>query len=483
MVRRDPSRHSGPKRTGKTLVLFALLLPLLLGMVGLAIDGGLLLAAYRQTQNAADTAALSAAYDLLNNLSAASAQTNGANYVQTNNNMAKATVTINVPPSSGPHAGSANFAEALVSYPYQTSFIQLLGVNTNQTIGARAVAGLEGSSTGAGITTLQQSTTSGGGNVGITVSGGSTVTVNGAIVDNATTASALNVSGTVSATSVSVSGGSNAGSGTITSYTTGAPLSPSTNTGVNYFDAFANLPVPTTSTGVNPNGGYYGVVAVSGDVSHTFSPGIYFNITVTNGATVTFNPGIYTFAAGGSITVTNGATVTFNPGIYVLAGGGLNVDNTSSVNGSGVMFYNTAKSYSAVPSAASPTPITRLNDEAAPGGLGALPNDRGVVNQYGSITINAGPGWNVNPSTNSGNTYSGILIFQDRSNTQPITVSGGTSTNPIGTIYAPNTLVNVSSGSFTQLIVGSLNVNGGTTTVNPQSQSPPAQANLVYLVE
>jgi len=171
MVRRDPSRHSGPKRTGKTLVLFALLLPLLLGMVGLAIDGGLLLAAYRQTQNAADTAALSAAYDLLNNLSAASATTTGTTYVQTNNNMANATVTINIPPSSGPHAGSASFAEALISYPYQTSFIQLLGVNTNQTVGARAVAGFEGSTTGAGITTLQQSTTSGGGNVGIMMTG------------------------------------------------------------------------------------------------------------------------------------------------------------------------------------------------------------------------------------------------------------------------------------------------------------------------
>ncbi|HKI21229.1 MAG TPA: pilus assembly protein TadG-related protein, partial [Isosphaeraceae bacterium] len=339
MVRRDPSRHSGPKRTGKTLVLFALLLPLLLGMVGLAIDGGLLLAAYRQTQNAADTAALSAAYDLLNNLSAASAQTNGANYVQTNNNMAKATVTINVPPSSGPHAGSASFAEALISYPYQTSFIQLLGVNTNQTVGARAVAGFEGSTTGAGITTLQQSTTSGGGTAGITVSGGATLTINGPIVDNATTSSAFSTSGgTVSATSTSVAA----------------------TTGVNYFDPLANLPVPSTATGVVNTA--YGAFTASGPGTQTLSPGIYT-----------------------SINISNGATVIFSPGTYVITGGGLNIDNTSTVSGNGVLFYNTGKSYSAVPSETNPIPIVGLDSTTSGGGLRALPNDRGTTNQYGSI--------------------------------------------------------------------------------------------------
>jgi Flp pilus assembly protein TadG len=45
--------------------MFALLLPVLLGVLGLTIDGGLMMVVYRQTQNAADAAALAAAVDLL----------------------------------------------------------------------------------------------------------------------------------------------------------------------------------------------------------------------------------------------------------------------------------------------------------------------------------------------------------------------------------------------------------------------------------
>ena len=42
MWRHHPSQHPGPNRPGATLVMLALLLPVLLGMVGMAIDGGLL---------------------------------------------------------------------------------------------------------------------------------------------------------------------------------------------------------------------------------------------------------------------------------------------------------------------------------------------------------------------------------------------------------------------------------------------------------
>ena len=47
--------HRWPRR-GATLVWFALLLVVLLAMAGLVIDAGLLLAARRQAQNAADAA-------------------------------------------------------------------------------------------------------------------------------------------------------------------------------------------------------------------------------------------------------------------------------------------------------------------------------------------------------------------------------------------------------------------------------------------
>ncbi len=317
MRRHHPSRHPGPNRPGKTLLMFALLLPFLLGMVGLSIDSGLMLATYRQTQNAADAAATAAAYDLYNGKSIATAQTTGAQYVQTYNNMSGATVTIHIGPSTqptSPYYGVSTYAEAIISYPYKTSFIQLLGVNKNQTVTARAVGGYE-LVPAEGVMALQQSGS------GINSSGGSVLKVDGPVVDNSTSSSALNLSGGSSlyATNVSVSGGASiSGGASVQNYPSGGGASPLTsNTGVNYADPLASLAVPTTSNGVvNTN---YGIQNISG------------------GATVTLLPGIYT-----SINISGGSKVTFQPGIYVLEGGGLTISGGTTVTGSGVMFYNTA---------------------------------------------------------------------------------------------------------------------------------------------
>jgi Flp pilus assembly protein TadG len=152
MMRHQPPQHPGTKRPGQTLVMFVLLTPALLGMVGLTIDGGLMLVTHRQTQNAADTAALAAAVDLMNGKTPAAAQSTAQTYVQTYNNMPNATTApyVNIPPLTGPHSlasigsTSNNYAEAIISYPFQTSFIQMLGVNSSQQVTARAVAGVEG---------------------------------------------------------------------------------------------------------------------------------------------------------------------------------------------------------------------------------------------------------------------------------------------------------------------------------------------------
>src|SRR5260370_34829385 len=50
-------------RKAKTLLLFMVLAPVLVGWVGLVIDGGLLMAGQRQAQNAADAAAAAGAMD------------------------------------------------------------------------------------------------------------------------------------------------------------------------------------------------------------------------------------------------------------------------------------------------------------------------------------------------------------------------------------------------------------------------------------
>jgi hypothetical protein len=452
MMRRHPSRQPGLNRSGKTLIMFALMLPLLLGMVGLAIDSGLLLATYRQTQNAADSGALAAAMDLLNGKTTATAQTTGTTYVQTYNNMSGATVTINIPPATGPHVGNSAYAEALISYPYKTSFIQLLGVNKNQTVSTRAVAGYHNAQASGVLALLQVPTN--GVPAGISVTGGAVLKVDGNIVDNSTDSAAamtVNNGGSVEGLTVSVSGAVS-GSSSVTNYTSGGADPLTQNTGVNYTDPYASLPVPTTSNGVtNTN---YGTLSGSGTQTLLTStlPGA---VNVNNGNSVALQPGIYQ-----SITIGGGSTVTFAPGIYVLAGGGLNVGNGATVSGSGVMFYNTSATYN---------PVTGAD------GLGL---------NIGQLNLNGGVSFNISGMTSG--PFSSLLVFQDRANFTTLTLNNGSSSpSTTSSYYAPAANLSITGGATydSPFVVGSMTLsNGVSVNITPPNTVAP-YANLVFLVE
>jgi hypothetical protein len=444
--------------------MFALLLPLLLGMVGLAIDGGLLLATHRQTQNAADAAALAAAVDRLNGASVNSAQTTGTTYVQTYNGMSNATVTINIPPTSGPHSGDNHYVEAIVSYPYKTSFIQLLKVSQNQTVTARAVAGWEPVTSGEGVMTLG---TNPQGGKGLQVSGGASLSVNGGVIVDATGSSALDVTGggTISAQQVTVSGGTS-GASSVQSYPNGGGPSPLVdNTGVNVPDPLASLNPPTTSTGVtntfwnyNSSTNTWSTATSAQNISISMPPA---------GTTVTIPAGIY-----GAITIngSGGGTINFQSGgIFILAGGKTNaLDITASsgtINGNGIMFYDTASNYDP----------TSGNDS----GSGS--------SNFGGINISS-PGVNFSGLTSG--PYSGMVIFMDRQNTgnstAVVSIQGGSSGAQVtGTTYAPTASLSISgAGTWnSQFIVDDMSITGqGTVTIN-YSGSRPGLAPEVFLVE
>jgi Flp pilus assembly protein TadG len=452
MRRHHPALHPGPNRSGKTLVMFALLLPLLLGMVGLALDSGLLLATYRQTQNAADAAATAAALDVYNNSSSTAVAT-GKTYVTSYNNMSGATVSINIGPSTGPHAGVNTYAEAIVTYPYSTSFIQLLGVNKSQSVTARAVAGYHLSSPTDGIRTLLQSPSGGS---GLTVSGGGTLSVSGPITVNATDSTkAMDISGgsLVNATTVNVSGGIT-GTSELTDTTTNK------NTGINYADPLAALAPPTTANGLLAN--FYTTTYNSSTNQWTqTSASSPRSVNINNSTPATLNPGVYT-----SITVNSSTgSATFNPGIYVLEGGGLTIQGGASVSGSGVMFYNTSTTYNYTSNTVN----------------GVASGADGSGGQYTGITISGGSTFNITGYT--GGPYTSMLVFQDRSNTKDMAISGTSTANVSGTFYAPTAAVTVSGGSTynSQFIVGALTESGGQSAI--KIVPPSSQGNLVYLVE
>ncbi len=146
-----------PRRDGYVLVWFALALATLLGMVGLVIDAGFLMAHHRHVQNAADAAATAAAMHLLRGQTIADATITAETFVHTHNALPDAAVEINFPPSQGPYAtgGIGTYVEAIVTDSRNTFLIHVLpGVNQAQTVQARAVAGFEAVTAGEGVMVL-----------------------------------------------------------------------------------------------------------------------------------------------------------------------------------------------------------------------------------------------------------------------------------------------------------------------------------------
>jgi Flp pilus assembly protein TadG len=131
------------EETGQVLVLAALVMSALLGFVAMSTDVGILFRAKRDSQTAADAAAVAGALDYLYNGNSASAIAAGkaaatANGVTDGTN--GATVTINIPAANGPNAGVAGFLEAIVKVQQKTVFMGMFG-RSKMAVTARAVAG------------------------------------------------------------------------------------------------------------------------------------------------------------------------------------------------------------------------------------------------------------------------------------------------------------------------------------------------------
>lgn len=130
--------------SGQALVLMTVCMTVLMGFLGLAIDVGLLFRTKQNVQIAADAAATAAALDLVYKQSSTAAVTAGQAAAALNgftNGSGGVTVSINVPPQSGPNAGAANLAEAIVKAPSATNILAVFGYKS-MTVAARAVAGM-----------------------------------------------------------------------------------------------------------------------------------------------------------------------------------------------------------------------------------------------------------------------------------------------------------------------------------------------------
>lgn len=135
-------------------------------------------------------------------------------------------------------------------------------------------------------------------------------------------------------------------------------------------------------------------------------------IQLSGNQTTTLYPGVYY----GGVSITGGSVI-LSPGIYYMQGGGFNVGGQANLSGSGVMIFN--------------NPLSNSDTISLAGG--------------GSCVLSP-------PLTGP---YQGVLIFQNRSATTGVSVSGANGAESIsGTFYAAGAMLSV-TGNGSQQTIGS----------------------------
>jgi Flp pilus assembly protein TadG len=310
-------RHKGlGRRLGTVAVLMAVTMVVLISIVAISLDGGTLLAERRRAQSTADAAALAAACELYKNAWSVSvlnfdpngtAKQSALDTAKANgyaNDGTTSTVTVNIPPQSGPYIGMTGYAEVIVEYHVTRSFSNIFASGPI-TVRARAVALGAPIAADVGILVLDPT---GKGSFNANGSGGATVTGTPIIVDSSDPSAAIaGGGGTVTAPEIDITGG----------YSTsgGGSFSGEINLGRRpVSDPLVDLPVPdpTTMTQQSRKASQY-----------------------TSG-TINLQPGVYK----GGISASGTASINLAPGIYYMDGGGFSFSGQGSLTGNGVMIYN-----------------------------------------------------------------------------------------------------------------------------------------------
>lgn len=117
----------------------------------------------------------------------------------------------------------------------------------------------------------------------------------------------------------------------------------------------------------------------------------------------TLQPGVY----HGGITITGQANVTMMPGIYYIDGGGFKFSGQGNLVANGVMIFNSPKGSS------------------------------------DNISLSGSNGGSVTMTPPTSGTYKGLTLFQERTATNTMDISGNGGFYVTGTFYTANSLMNV----------------------------------------
>ena len=433
MLRTMRTNSLGRRRA--VVVLFvALSLVAIIGVTAVTVDGGLLYLEMRRARATADAAAMAAACDLFANYptnqgsdpsgtarSAALTVAAGNGYA---NDGAPSTVTVNIPPTSGPYAGVAGYAEVFVTTKLKRAFSRIWG-SDDVPVGARAVARGAWVSPNAGVLILNyqdKASLNSQGNGAFTETGGP-------VIVNSDNPSAVLDSGNAAmyAPEFDITGGVQLG-GNATFATKPTPNQVYLGTHPTP-DPLAYLPPPT----VPPDGTMTTTNLGSGNTQYVLTPGRYTNLP-------TFTPG--------DVVILQQASANNAGGIYYIDGGGFKSTGASITmdpnTTGGVMIYN--------------EPASSASSEKI------------------QITGNASGTVNLAPLTSG--PYTGMSLWQDRNSNVNALVEGNGSFTITGTFYMAGAQLNVNGNGKTS----SGTATGSYTDANGNQVSGSSRIGSQYVV-
>ena len=310
--------------SGAVLIMFAIILPVLLGFMGLVIDVGYAYFVKREMQTAADAAAFARAHTLARGNTAyieGYAKEESANKGFPESKVES--IEVNWPPVVSTDFNSDNkFVEVRITQEIQTWFMGVISQDLNTTtVSALAVAGLIPDSLGDGCVYVLDKCA----DKAFEISSGSLVAAqNCGVKVYSCSDNALDVTSgsTLDAGSIDVYGGVEDGGGTISP----AP------------DTF-NEACPADDCGYDPNLDPLSDLAppeFSNDCNYT---DFLLSSQGTPENRITISPGVYC----NCISVLSGSHVEFANGDFILMGGGLKIEsNSTAVSATGgIGFYNT----------------------------------------------------------------------------------------------------------------------------------------------
>ncbi len=409
--------------SGATAVMIVLLIPVLIGFMGLSFDVGLWYTARRGMQNLADAAAMSGAGEIANG-SADSIVKAAARSAAIENGFdptPPATIDVNIPPDTGPSSTDNGSVEVIISRPMVLLFTEALSSIRGETFTAaatvRAVANTDFVDEFC-ILGLADTGTA------VSVSGNGTATLDcGVAVNSTDTDDGLDVSGggTLNISGVTTVGGGVDVENNATLVTDSPP-----RRGPPVVDPYKDLEIPDFTD--CDRGGPLG----PGDGYNT-SPGDVFDPSTAT------TSGVFVFC--GDLRVESNST--FLPGLYIIDSGNF-IATGGTLTGDGVTFIVTTSS-------------TTSTDDI--GGFDIRGNADIEFSAPDTDPFGNDPG------------YSGVLFYQDRRVSSNLAksniINGGAELDFEGALYFPGGSLDFRGGSeladgCVQLIADQVTISGNT---------------------